>query len=56
MRYKDYRNVFSTFGKRSKTSCYNQYFGINWNNIKNTWKDIKSMLIIKSNQLDIAKI
>ena len=43
-RYKEYRNLSSTLLKRSKTNYYNHYFDINWNNIKNTWKGIKSIL------------
>ena len=42
--------------KRSKTHYYNLYFGINWNNLKNTWKKIKSILSIKPNPSDIPKI
>ena len=42
--------------KRRKASYYNHYFDINWNNIKNTWKGIKSILSIKPNPSDIPKI
>ena len=45
---KDYRNMISTILKQSKTNYYNHYFEANWNNIKNTWKGIKSILNIKS--------
>ena len=55
-RYKEYRNLLSTLLKRSKTSYYDQYFDINWNNIKNIWKGIKSILSIKPNSSDIPKI
>ena len=55
-RYKEYRNLLSTLLKRSKTNYYNHYFDINWNNIKNTWKEIKSILSIKPNPSDIPKI
>ena len=41
--------------KRSKTNYYNHYFDINWNNIKNTRKGIKSILSIKPNPSDIPK-
>ena len=34
---------------------YNHYFDVNWNNIKNTWKVIKSILSIKPNPSDILK-
>ena len=46
--YKDYRNMLSTILKQSKTNYYNHYFEANWNSIKNTWKDIKSILNIKN--------
>ena len=55
-RYKEYRNLLSILLKRSKTNYYNHYFDINWNNIKNTWKEIKSILSIKPNPSDIPKI
>ena len=55
-RYKEYRNLLSMLLKRSKTNYYNHYFDINWNNIKNTWKEIKSILSIKPNPSDIPKI
>ena len=42
--------------KRSKTNYYNHYFDINWNNTKNTWKGIKSILRIKPNLSDIPNI
>ena len=31
----------------------NHYFRTNWDNIKNTWKGIKSILNINNNQLNI---
>ena len=52
-------NILSTLLKRSKTNCYNYYFDINWNNIKNTWKGmkgIKSILSVKLNPSDIPRI
>ena len=51
--YKDYRNMLSTILKQSKTNQENDYFKSNWNNIKNTWKDIISVLTIKNNSADI---
>ena len=42
--YKTYRNSLSTLLRRSKKSYYNNYFRNNINNIKNTWKGIKSTL------------
>ena len=49
-------NILSTLLKRSKTNYYNHYFDINWNNIKNTWKGIKSTLSVKFNPSDIPRI
>ena len=34
--------------KRSKQAYFDKYFEANWNNIKNTWKGIKSLITIKS--------
>ena len=42
--------------KRSKTNYCNHYFDINWSNIKNTWRGIKSILSIKPNPSDIPEI
>ena len=42
--------------KRSKTNYYNHYFDTNWNNIKNTWKGMKSTLSIKLNPSYTPKI
>ena len=42
--YKTYRNSLSTLLKQSKKSHYNNYFRNNINNIKNTWKGIKSII------------
>ena len=42
--YKTYRNSWSTLLKQSKKSYYNNYFRNNINNIKNTWKEIKSII------------
>ena len=41
--YKKYRNLLS----KSKQAYYDQYFERNWNNIKNTWKGIKSPISLK---------
>ena len=46
--YKNYRNLLSTLIKKSKQAYYNKYFETNWNNIKNTWKGIKSLISLKS--------
>ena len=34
--------------KQSKQIYYTKYFEINWNNIKNTWKGIKTIISIKN--------
>ena len=34
--------------KRSKLAYYGKYFESNLNNIKNTWKDIKSLIYLKT--------
>ena len=46
--YKKYRNLLSTIMKKSKQAYYDKYFEKNWNNIKNTWKGIKSLISLKS--------
>ena len=33
--------------KKSKQAFYDEYFEKNWNNIKNTWKGIKSHISLK---------
>ena len=45
--YKTYRNL-STLMKQSKQICYTKYFENNWNNIKNAWKRIKTVISIKN--------
>ena len=34
--------------KKSKQAYYDRYFERNWNNIKNTWKGIKSLISLKT--------
>ena len=46
--YKKYRNLLSTLLKKSKQACYDRYFERNWNNSKNTWKGIKSLISLKT--------
>ena len=46
--YKKYRNLLSTLMKKSKQAYYDKYFERNWNNIKNTWKGIKSFISRKT--------
>ena len=33
--------------KTSKQACYDKYFERDWNNSKNTWKGIKSLIYLK---------
>ena len=47
--------MLSTILKQSKTNYYNHYFETNWKNIKNIWKGLKSILIIKNISADIPK-
>ena len=47
--------MLSTLLKTSRTNYYNQYFEANMNNIKNTWKGIKSILTIKNISSDFSK-
>ena len=47
-KYKKYRNLLSTLMKKSKQAYYDKYFERNWNNIKNTWKGIKSLISLKT--------
>ena len=46
--YKKYRNLLSTFMKKSKQAYYDKYFERNWNNIKNTWRGTKSLISLKT--------
>ena len=34
--------------RKSKQAYYNKYFETNWNNIRNTWKAIKSLISLKT--------
>ena len=42
--------------KKKNMNYYNHYFTINWDNIKNTWKGMKSILNTNNNHSNIAKI
>ena len=53
---KTYRNMLSTLMKKSKMNYYNHYFKNNWDNIKNTWKGIKSILNINNTHSNIPEI
>ena len=47
-KYKRHRHLLTTFMKISKQADYDKYFEKNWNNIKNTWKGIKSLISLKT--------
>ena len=47
-KYKKYGDLLSTLMKKSKQTYYDKYFERNWNNIKNTWKGIKSLISLKT--------
>ena len=34
--------------KKSKQAYCNKFFEKNWNNIKNTWKEVKSLISLKT--------
>ena len=47
--------MLSTLLKKRKSNYYNQYFRANMNNIKNSWKGIKSIITIKNISSDVPK-
>ena len=47
-KYKKYRNLLPTLMKKSKQAYYDKYFEKNWNNIKDTWKGMKSPISLKT--------
>ena len=47
-KYKIYRNLLSTLMKKSKQAYCDKYFERNWNNTKNAWKGIKSLISLKT--------
>ena len=47
-KYEKYRNPLSSLLKESKHIYYTKYFESNWNNIRNTWKEIKTIIPIKN--------
>ena len=54
--YKKYRNLLSTLMKKSKQAYYDKYFEGNWNNIKNTWKGIKSLISLKTVAFNVPTV
>ena len=47
-------NLLSTLIKKSKQIYYAKYFETNWNNIRSTWKGIKTLISIKYITVTIA--
>ena len=47
--------MLSTLMKKSKMNDYNHYFMTNWNNIKNTWKGLNTILNINNTHSNIPK-
>ena len=54
--YKTYGNSLSNLLKQSKKSYYNNYFKNHINNIKNTWKGIKSTISLNTKESESPKI
>ena len=50
--YKSYRNLISTPLKQSKKKYYGKYFKDNVNNMKNTWKGIKTIISLQKTTND----
>ena len=48
LKYKFYRNLLSTLFKDSKQKYFNDFFKSNNNDIKKTWKGIKSIISMKN--------
>ena len=42
--------------KKGKQAYYDQYFEKSWNNIKNTWKGIKSLLSITTKASSVPSV
>ena len=42
--------------KKSKQAYYDKYFERNWNNIKNTWKGIKSLISLKTKASSVPTV
>ena len=46
--YKTYKNLLWTLMKQGKQIYYTKYFENNLNNTENTWKGIKTIILIKN--------
>ena len=42
--------------KRSKQAYFDKYFEANWNNTKNIWKGIKSLIALKSVAFNVPTV
>ena len=42
--------------KKGKQAYYDRYFEKNWNNIKNTWKGIKSLISLKTKASSVPTV
>ena len=49
--YKKCRNLLSTLMTKSKQAYHDKYFERNWNNVKKTWKGIKSLISLKASNI-----
>ena len=54
--FKKYRNFLSSLKEKCKQAYYNKYFETNWNNIKNTWKGINSLISLKPVASGVPKV
>ena len=54
--YKKYRKLLSNLMKKSKQGYYDKYFERNWNNIKKTWKGIKSLISLKTVASNVSTV
>ena len=48
LNYKKCRNLLYTLTKKSKQAYYDKYVERNWNNVKNTWRGIKSLISLET--------
>ena len=47
MKYKQYRNSFSTLLKQNERSSFTNYFQNNLNDLNSTWKGLKKLIPLK---------
>ena len=51
--YKRYNKLFNTLRRKLKKQYYEQLFSIHKNNMKQTWKELKKIIKLKSNKHDL---